>query len=191
MKKYFVLSIALTAMICIFTGCVANKEIGYKDKKALVLKKKKRIKNTLPTCHSKSECEIKWAAAKKWVNLDPRRKVKYHTDSFIETHMPPLDSTELAVQIVKVGLPQGGYKIVINTKCYHEYGCIPSKEDAEIDFNNYINSGKEEKTAFFNQQPANLKTKVKGGALKKLDEYKGKSNLSLPDLPDSVSLPKQ
>jgi hypothetical protein len=189
-KKYFIFSVVIITMMCVVTGCISRKEINEKEKQSMIQSKKTRIKNTLSTCFSKSECEIKWAAAKRWVTKDPRRRIKYYTDSFIETEEPPLDSTELAVQIVKEALPQGGYKFVITTKCYHEFGCSPSKWDAEIDFNNYINSGEQGKTVVSDKQPSGIKTKMKDGALKKAEEYKGESKLSLPDLSDKLSLPK-
>ncbi len=186
-KNTFILSVVLIAILCIVTGCVSRKEIRYKENQNLIQSKKKKIKNSLPTCFSKSECEIKWAAAKRWVTQDPGRRIKYHTDSFIETFEPPLDSTDLAVQIVKEALPQGGYKFVITTKCYHEFGCNPSKWDAEIDFNNYINPGNRGKTISPDLQPYGITTTLKDGMLKKTEEYKSKSKPSLPDLPD---LPK-
>jgi len=189
-KKYFVLTVIMIAMFCAASGCVSRKEIKYKENQSLIQSKQKKIKNTLPVCYSKSECETKWAAAKRWIQQDPRRKIKYYTDSFIETHEPPLDSTELAVQIVKVALPQGGYKFLINTKCYHEFGCNPSKWDAEIDFNNYINLGKQYKSALPDKPSNGIKKKLKDDVIKKTEEYKGKIKLPLPDLSDKVSLPK-
>ena len=189
-KKYLIAGAFMLILICMEQGCVSRKEIMKQENLALIQSQKKRIKNTLPTCFSKSECEMKWAAAKKWVTMDPRRKIKFYTDSFIETYEPSPDSTGLAVQIVKEALPQGGYKFVLNTKCYHQFGCNPSKIDAELDFNEYINIGKSKKASLFEQQPDGMKTKLKDSVLKKTEEYKGKSKLSLPDLSDKVSLPK-
>lgn len=123
--KHLLLWIA-TSMI---SGCMSN---------AALQVKRIEFKNTIPTCHSDRECELKWSAARRWVLHHADSKIQHITNDFIETYNPAPNSPHLAVRVVKEPMTEGGYRFTVTTWCDNLFGCQPNSWDAAIDFNKYV-----------------------------------------------------
>lgn len=95
---------------------------------------------TIPTCSSERECELKWSAARQWILSNAGMKLQHVTNDFLETYNPPRDSSSLAARVVKEPLPQGGYRFLITTWCNNIFMCIPNQWQAALHFNRYVNA---------------------------------------------------
>jgi len=96
--------------------------------------------STIPVCMSERECELKWAAARRWVLNNASFKIKTISNDFIETHGPIGGSPLVAVRVNKDPIPTGGYRIVVGVYCDNMFGCAPDAWDSAIRFNNEVNS---------------------------------------------------
>ena len=94
---------------------------------------------TVPVCYSERECEMKWSSARRWVIENARYKIQTMTPDFIETYNPSSGSPSLAVRVTKEPIASGGYRIIVKTWCDNVFGCGPDSQDAEQNFNNFVN----------------------------------------------------
>jgi hypothetical protein len=99
------------------------------------------LNETVLLCSSKSECDAKWSAAKKWALDNSNMKLHIYSDDLIETYDSPEDSHLLAFIIRKqpTSNPEV-YSISITIWCNNMLQCIPTTDDAILDFNKYVNS---------------------------------------------------
>lgn len=95
---------------------------------------------TIPTCTEPRECEIKWAAARRWLLNNAGFKLQHVTDDFLETYNPPQHSADIAVRVVKEPLQPEGYRFVVSVWCNNMFGCQPNQWEAAVSFNEYVNS---------------------------------------------------
>jgi hypothetical protein len=109
------------------------------------------INESVPMCSGEKECELKWAAARKWIINNARWKIQIYSDDLIETYNPTPDSQLLAARVTKEPTPNGGYSFIVYVWCNNIFGCIPKKVDALIGFNNYVNSVKVEDDSFYKE----------------------------------------
>lgn len=98
------------------------------------------IKRTMPTCKEARECEVKWAAARKWVLDHSAYKIQHITDDYIETYNPQRYSTGIAVRVRKDAISSGGYRFLVDVWCDNSRGCQPDSQSAAISFNRTVNS---------------------------------------------------
>lgn len=129
--RYKFLWVITGTFLAVISGCVstAPKQVAI-------------VQENFPMCYGKKDCEVKWAAARRWVLENSNRKIQIYSDDLIETYNPEKNSIFLAARITKepVGA-EGEYYIVPNVWCDNWiFGCTPKKADALMDFNNYVNS---------------------------------------------------
>lgn len=99
-----------------------------------------RIAATIPTCHDEKECEIKWAAARRWVLENADMKIQTYAPDFIQTYNPSSAGLELAASVTKEPLPDGSYRIVARVWCDNPLGCRRPPAEMVQAFNDYVNA---------------------------------------------------
>lgn len=102
--------------------------------------KQARVQASVPTCEGAEECELKWAAARRWVLENAGFKLQNVTNDFLETYNPTNHSPSLAARVMKEPIGGGRYRIVVSLWCANMFGCIPDAWDAAQAFNNYVNA---------------------------------------------------
>lgn len=74
-----------------------------------------------PYCTANKECEAMWIAAGDAISQATGMRVRYQTDSVIET-FAPTRAGRMHGRVTKRPLPSGGYLIDADLQCMH-YGC--------------------------------------------------------------------
>lgn len=93
-----------------------------------------------PVCHGAVDCRVKWAAAQRWVAHNSAYDIEKVTNSLIKTYGPGPDDPNLAAEVMKVPLSDGGFKIQIKASCGDFVSCRPDLRDAETDFNKIVSA---------------------------------------------------
>ena len=101
------------------------------------------FESTIPTCDSKEECEIKWAAAQQWITGVYAWDFLRVADDFMEAYDPRSRYGITDVRVVKWPMGNNKYRIVI-----YIYGDphpikkypIWDELGKKIDFNRFVNS---------------------------------------------------
>lgn len=99
-----------------------------------------RWQQTKPVCSGKEECELKWAAARRWVQNNAGLRIQNYSDDFIQTYKSgDYADTSLGVEVTKEPLGGGQYQIVARMWINNAFaaGEIPAKLVA---FNDYVNT---------------------------------------------------
>lgn len=99
-----------------------------------------RYQQSKPTCTGKDECELKWAAARRWVQNNAGLRIQNYSDDFIQTYKAgDYANTDLGVEVTKEPLGGGSYQIVARMWINNAFGQgdIPAKLVA---FNDYVNT---------------------------------------------------
>ena len=99
---------------------------------------KAQAQATVPSCASPRECEVKWAAAREWVQRTSPFKFQIMQPDMLETFNPPSGSPELAARITKVPLQDGTYRITASLWCSNPYGCSIEPWSAVLQFNDAV-----------------------------------------------------
>lgn len=120
--------------VVILTACAGAGSGG-----SNVAAKRAQVEATVPTCVTSEECELKWAAARRWVLETSGFKIQNITDDFLETYNPTSGSPSLAARVVKEPLGGGRYRLVVTLWCDNMFGCVPNAWDAALSFNQYVN----------------------------------------------------
>ncbi len=99
-----------------------------------------RAQQTRPSCTGPEECELKWAAARRWIQNNAGFRIQNYSSDYIQTYKSgDYANTELGVEVTKEPLGGGSYQIVarmwINNGLMS--GDIPPKLVA---FNDYVNT---------------------------------------------------
>lgn len=97
------------------------------------------FQNTIPTCHSQSECDAKWSAARTWVLNNSAYKIQNYSADYLETYGGGNADTGFQVRVNKEIMLEGGYRIVVNVSCGNRFGCAKDPITAQIDFNTHVN----------------------------------------------------
>lgn len=99
-----------------------------------------RYRSSIPVCQGPEECELKWAAARRWVQNNAGLRIQNYSDDYIQTHKSgDYANTLLGVEVNKEPLGGGRYQIVARMWVNNAFsqGGIPSKLVA---FNDYVNT---------------------------------------------------
>lgn len=104
-----------------------------------VQNKIRMINETVPTCMTDKECEVKWSAARQWILANSGYKLQHVQPDFMETYNAVNGSVYLAVRVVKEIRQEGGNRIVATVWCDNIFGCAPNQYDALLSFNNKVN----------------------------------------------------
>jgi hypothetical protein len=97
--------------------------------------KRAYAQETIPKCFSDRECELKWAAARKWVLDHSPFKMKTVTPDYLETYGPMPNDPSITMRVSKEPIKTGGYRIVVGVWCDNMFGCTPNAWDTAIRFN--------------------------------------------------------
>lgn len=99
-----------------------------------------KIRETVPTCNSDKECDVKWSAARQWILANAGWKLQHVQPDYMETYNAINSSPALAVRVVKEARQEGGSRIIATVWCDNIFGCNPDKFDALMDFNSKVNA---------------------------------------------------
>lgn len=127
MKKLVAVAALIAAATagCATTGANGNAQMA-------------EFSNTIPVCAGEAECQLAWEAAQLWIAQNSRFKIQTATNVLIETYNGgPYDAT-LSPRATKEPLGGGKYQIVFGGGCNNLFGCVPSKWEAGIQFNQYV-----------------------------------------------------
>jgi hypothetical protein len=89
------------------------------------------------TCDGKDDCEIKWAAALRWVSDNSHWKLRAVTESLVTTE-GPFDTVYAAFQVQKFPLGGGRYEFQFSAGCGNMFGCAPSVLELTASFKNTV-----------------------------------------------------
>ena len=130
-------SLVAIAFALALNGCATTGQSNANQTKANI------FQATIPVCEGAADCQAKWEAAQFWVVKHSPMQLQVTTNVTIQTYNSPKDSLKLAASVTKEPLGNGRYKILINAWCDNwMFSCNPNKMDAQIHYNNYINSVK-------------------------------------------------
>lgn len=118
----------------------------------------RRFQATIPTCGGGKECEVKWAAARRWVLSSSSMKIQHYSPDFIETFNPEAYSAGIAARVTKEPFSNTDYRIVVEVWCNNLFGCVPPIAQASQAFNDFVNH------SWAAGGPAGLTTPVRSGA---------------------------
>lgn len=93
---------------------------------------------TILACLSAQECEIKWAAAQRWILDNAGYQLKTVSADCLETYSATGGSPVIAVRVAKEPLSSGGYRLVAEIWCDNMFGCVPDAEAATAAFNREV-----------------------------------------------------
>jgi hypothetical protein len=99
-----------------------------------------QFQNTVPTCESPKNCEVKWAAARRFILENSKFKIQTMTNDFLETYSGARNTSVLAYRVVKEPIDATRYRIVVTTGCRNTFACVPDAWDAALRFNQYVNA---------------------------------------------------
>lgn len=100
----------------------------------------RRFQQTTPICIEGKECEVKWAAARRWVLSNSSMKIQHYSPDFIETFNPEGYSAGIAARVTKEPANNSDYRIVVEVWCNNLFGCVPPVRQAAQAFNDYVNN---------------------------------------------------
>ena len=98
---------------------------------------------TLPICSTDSQCEVMWAAARRWVNQNAGFRLDILTDDYMETHRSANEAdARLFARVEKqpVNPDAGEYAIAVTLGCHNFLGCVPDRHEAALAFNKFVNT---------------------------------------------------
>lgn len=93
-----------------------------------------------PLCESTRECDVKWRFAEQWIEHRAGRRVVEKTDNWMRTNMEPSPGNYLLIQVEKIPVDSGEYRIDATMYCAKRVGCDPSPWEATREFNRYVNN---------------------------------------------------
>lgn len=99
-----------------------------------------RFKTSIPHCTGPEECELKWAAARRWVQNNAGLRIQNYSSDFIQTYKSgDYANTALGVEVTKEPLGDHSYQIVARMWINNAFsqGQIPAKL---VEFNDYVNT---------------------------------------------------
>lgn len=96
---------------------------------------------TIPTCISEKECQVKWSAARRFVTAHSDWKIQTLTTDFLETYNPRSGDPGLAWSVSKDAASDGmSYRIVARARCANMFGCVPDAMKTMIAFNREVSA---------------------------------------------------
>lgn len=122
MKNILVL-IILTVLL---QGCFANKKSINED----VV-----ITQSTPVCSTEQMCNEMWQASEAWVDRYSPQGTDISTDNLIRSESKELGSDDMEIEIRKIKLENGHYKIVIDNICKRSFGSCSIERNNMIAFN--------------------------------------------------------
>lgn len=96
---------------------------------------------SVPTCSTDKECEVKWSAARQFVNANTARRIQTMTNDYIETYNPVRGDPGLAWRVSKDPSSDGKtYRINAQAFCSNMFGCVPDAKETMLRFNRQVDS---------------------------------------------------
>lgn len=120
----------LIAVVFLLSGCVSMAKFDPA--------KQEEAQRTMPSCMTDRECEMQWAAARKWVMNNAAYKLKIVTSDYLETYPATGGSPRISARVTKEPMKTGGYNILVAVWCDNIFGCVPDAWDAAIAFNKEV-----------------------------------------------------
>lgn len=121
--------VALIAIAVFLTACAVNPETQAKMDE---------FARTIPTCNSDTDCERKWAAARRWTVENSDFSIRGESDTRINASSNIISQTGIGVEVNRVAIGNNLYQIVAELECFSAYSC-PELWDMKLDFNRTLN----------------------------------------------------
>lgn len=94
---------------------------------------------TIPSCSTTADCNRKWQAARQWVIENSDFQLRTDSDDRIDTLNSNSTRSGTSIQVDRVPLGNGSYRIVVDVECFAAYGC-PNELDKRLEFNQLLNN---------------------------------------------------
>lgn len=115
----------MLAAAAALTGCASQKAIDAEE----------RWQATIPTCSAVKECEIKWAAARRWLLNNSSMKLQHYAPDLMETYYPSQEG--IGARVVKEPIDETSYRLVVAVWC-GGFGCFGNLTAMKQSFNDYV-----------------------------------------------------
>jgi hypothetical protein len=116
----------LSIVCVVMTGCASKPSAS----------EEMRFMSSIPRCTGEKDCEIKWAAARRWLLTELNVKLQHHGPDFMESVDP--EEHGIGARVMKEPIDQNTYRILIDTWC-EGLGCFLSQMQYKQSFNDYVN----------------------------------------------------
>ena len=93
---------------------------------------------TIPSCTTDSDCDTKWAAARRWTQENSDFSIRSESDTRINASSNIISQSGIGVTVTKVTSGSSRFQIVADLECFSAYSC-PELWDMKIDFNRTVN----------------------------------------------------
>jgi hypothetical protein len=107
------------------SGCVSQEAIDAE----------RRFQSTIPTCSAEKECELKWAAARRWLLSNSSMKLQHYAADLMETYNPAQEG--IGARVIKEPIDNTTYRLVVDVWC-GGFSCLGSMTELKQSFNDYV-----------------------------------------------------
>lgn len=122
----------LAAMVAFLVAPLAACQTGPSRRESM-----EHFQQTIPSCSSSDECEVKWAAAFRFVQENCAFRIKQYDDHFIQTYQSgDYANTNLACEVVKEPQGRGVYRII--AKFWINNAFMNGAPAKMVEFNDYV-----------------------------------------------------
>lgn len=116
---------ACMAAITMLSGCVSQQAIDAE----------RRWQATIPTCSTDKECELKWAAARRWLLTNSSMKLQHYAADLMETYNPTQEG--IGARVIKEPIDETAYRLVVDVWC-GGFSCFGDMTALKQSFNDYV-----------------------------------------------------
>lgn len=97
------------------------------------------VDRSAPVCSGALQCSAQWEAARHWVVENAGLPIWIADEEHIETYNGyPAQDPRLVVHVYRVAQGKDGYRLRIEDDCAYDFGCIPDRWNAALDFNRFV-----------------------------------------------------
>lgn len=107
------------------SGCVSQQ----------ALDAERHFQATVPICVTDKECEMKWAAARRWLLGHSSMKLQHYAADYMETFNPGQEG--IGARVIKEPIDAVTYRIVVDVSC-GGFSCFGSMVELKQSFNDYV-----------------------------------------------------
>lgn len=122
----------MLVVAALLTGCVSQAEIDAE----------RHFQSTIPTCSTEKECELKWAAARRWLLSNSSMKLQHYAPDLMETYNPAQEG--IGARVIKEPIDNTTYRLVVDVWC-GGFSCFGSMVELKQSFNDYVDGKKTER----------------------------------------------
>lgn len=109
----------------LFAGCVSQQAIDAE----------RHFQATIPTCSTEKECELKWAAARRWLLSNSSMKMQHYAADYMETFNPAQEG--IGARVIQEPVDETAYRLVVAVWC-GGFSCFGDMTALKQSFNDYV-----------------------------------------------------